>query len=471
MKTMMRFLWVFLSSGLVLFLLATGGRVLAQDQTETPQPPGLEELTATIEAGLPLTTTPPATVATPRVEISPTVEVTPTAEFTPTATVPLTDSLPLPAVDAPLSFTYFPVLLRQDPPEEVYFCSQLAQSIAIPDNRPAGVSDALVIQDPRQIIDLNLRLDLPHTWVGDLTVRLTHQETGRSILLLDRPGYPASQIGCGGDDIGAILDDKASLSAEGQCASSPAAIAGIYRPEAALAAFSDEAVTGTWVLNVADNSEYDTGRLRGWCLAATLASMVPDPAPVSPPALPERASIPGVKGKKQAMPLDCEARVAVDWAAFFGVKIDEFEFFSRLPGSDNPDLGFVGNVYGAWGQIPPNPYGVHAEPVAALLREYGLTAYAHRPLTWDDLRAEIAAGRPVYVWTIGAASMWSIPVYYTSSDGHTSIVARYEHVVIVTGYDENNVTIVDGSSTYVRSKHQFLSSWSALNNMAITTQP
>jgi len=89
--------------------------------------------------------------------------------------------------------------------------------------------------------------------------------------------------------------------------------------------------------------------------------------------------------------LDCESRSAVDWAAYLGQHINELTFFNRLPKSDNPDKGFVGNVYGAWGQIPPNPYGVHAEPVAALLRDYGLQAYAHRPLRWEQLQAEIAA--------------------------------------------------------------------------------
>ena len=56
----------------------------------------------------------------------------------------------------------------------------------------------------------------------------------------------------------------------------------------------------------------------------------------------------------------------MDLAAYFGLGIDELEFFGRLPVSDNPEVGFVGDVNGRWGQIPPNAYGIHAEPVAAL---------------------------------------------------------------------------------------------------------
>ena len=62
-------------------------------------------------------------------------------------------------------------------------------------------------------------------------------------------------------------------------------------------------------------------------------------------------------------------------------------------------------------------------------------------------------------------------IYYTSDDSHMTIVAHYEHVVMVKGYTESSVTIQDGGSTYTRSIGQFLSTWSALQNMAITTQP
>jgi uncharacterized protein YvpB len=180
--------------------------------------------------------------------------------------------------------------------------------------------------------------------------------------------------------------------------------------------------------------------------------------------------ISSVSGKNQSLPLDCESRSAVDWAKNFGYSIAELDFFHLLPHSDNPDKGFVGSVYGAWGQIPPNAYGVHAEPVAELLRDYGLQAYAHRPLSWEGLRAEIAAHRPVIVWIIGSINN-GIPVYYTPSDGLHTIVARYEHTVVVTGYTSSSVYYLNGDTIYTRSISQFLDSWSALGNMAITARP
>ena len=59
----------------------------------------------------------------------------------------------------------------------------------------------------------------------------------------------------------------------------------------------------------------------------------------------------------------------MDWAAYFGVAISEDHFQSLLPSSDDPDVGFVGNPDGAEGQLPPQSYGVHADPVAAVLRQ------------------------------------------------------------------------------------------------------
>jgi LysM repeat protein/uncharacterized protein YvpB len=185
--------------------------------------------------------------------------------------------------------------------------------------------------------------------------------------------------------------------------------------------------------------------------------------------LPEAAYVSGVVGHAQRFVLSCESRSAADWAAYWGVHIDESDFLMNLPRSDNPDAGFVGNANDAWGYVPPYSYGVHADPVAELLQEYGLRADAQRGLQWDDLRAEIAAGRPVIVWIIG--QMWpGSPRSYTASDGHTTTVASFEHTMILTGYNASSVQIVDASSGWTQTYPlgSFLASWSTLDNMAVT---
>ena len=188
-------------------------------------------------------------------------------------------------------------------------------------------------------------------------------------------------------------------------------------------------------------------------------------------SLPESVYISGVQGHAQTLSLSCESRSAVDWAAFWGINVGELEFQASLPSSDNPDAGFVGSPNDPWGYIPPRSYGVHAKPVAALLRKYGLQAKAQRDLKWKDLRAEIASGRPVIVWIIG--QMWSgTPVSYTASDGHTATVARFEHTMILIGYDTSHVHVVDAYTGWTQTYplNVFLESWSVLGNIAIFGQ-
>ncbi len=192
----------------------------------------------------------------------------------------------------------------------------------------------------------------------------------------------------------------------------------------------------------------------------------PLPTPTPPPA----AMISEIRGRYQAFTLDCESRSAVDWAAYFGLTIDEIDFLNALPRSDNPEEGFVGDVNAPWGQIPPNPYGVHARPVARLLRAYGAKADAVYGMSWEALQSEIAAGHPVIVWVIGRVGRGT-PVPYTAVDGRRTTVARFEHTVIVVGYDKTSVTVLDGASVYARSINDFLDSWEVLGNMAIVYRP
>jgi len=174
-----------------------------------------------------------------------------------------------------------------------------------------------------------------------------------------------------------------------------------------------------------------------------------------------------VVGHAQLYTLDCEARSAVDLASFFGVNINERDFLGKLPESDNPEDGFVGDYTGPTGHLPPQSYGVYSKPIAALLRDYGLQAHAKKDFAWESIQAEIAAGRPVMVWVIG--NTWpGYAVDYTTPDGQTTYVANYEHTAIVTAYDETTVTIVDGSIIYRRTLAEFLQSWGVLHDMAVT---
>lgn len=197
-------------------------------------------------------------------------------------------------------------------------------------------------------------------------------------------------------------------------------------------------------------------------------TQVPTKTPLPPqPVIPYDSVILGnISGQPQSYPLSCESRSAVDWARYFGAQISETDFLNNLPRSDDPNRGFVGNVNDFGGQIPPNSYGVHAEPVAALLREYGVPATAMTSMSADAIRREIDSGHPVIAWVI-VGTIPGYGQYYTTQDGNEVLVARNEHTVIVFGYDPTGVTILDGGMVYWRSWDVFMASFGALNNMAV----
>jgi uncharacterized protein YvpB len=381
------------------------------------------------------------------------------------------------------SFSLLPFLYQVDviattmpsPMETVLFCDSLSQPVYIPDNDPAGVNDTIFIDDSRIVVDLSLYLDITHSSVGDLVLKLTNQAINKTITLVNRPGNPPGT--CYENDVIAILDDYAARSVNEKCAPEFPSISGIYLASEYFHVFSKMLPSGTWRLNLADHASIDSGRLNHWCLIATLANLMPSPTPTpTPVVLPQSAYVSGMSGQSQYFNLDCESRSAVDWAKHFGKYIDELEFYYNLPQSfDDPEAGFVGNPTGTWGNIPPDDYGVHAPPVADLLRDYGLPATSYRSLKWDDIRSEIASGNPVIVWIIGDYSSNladGIPhLYIPPSTGNTTIVAPYEHTVIVVGYSPTEVTVLNGSRFISIPLEQFLDSWSVLQFMGILARP
>ncbi len=202
-----------------------------------------------------------------------TLTPTPTRTPTRTATVPATPTRT--PTSGPSTATPSPTATQ------ALFCRQPAAPLPIPDNNLAGLDDTLTISSAALVSDLNVRLVIDHSWVGDLTIRLTHVGTGTSVVLVNRPGVPASETGCGRPDIEATLDDEAATPAETSCVDPPPALGGSLSPAGALAAFDGEGLGGQWRLTVTDAVELDTGALVGWCLEANsgAASATPTPTP------------------------------------------------------------------------------------------------------------------------------------------------------------------------------------------------
>ncbi|MEW5986507.1 MAG: hypothetical protein AB1791_07740 [Chloroflexota bacterium] len=161
----------------------------------------------------------------------------------------------------------FPFIL-----EGTVLAGYCAPGFAIPDDDPAGVSSSLTLTNTHYLLDMDVILSATHSWVGDLSLTLTHDDTGISVTLVDRPGLPGAPAGCSGNDLHNTLDDEASLSIEDDCTSGPdptlAYIPGEhYAPNEPLSAFDYELLGGSWTLTATDNAATNVGNVNLWCLA------------------------------------------------------------------------------------------------------------------------------------------------------------------------------------------------------------
>ena len=107
----------------------------------------------------------------------------------------------------------------------------------IPDNEPNGISDRIQIPLSRNISQVQVEVEITHTWIGDLRVMLTGP-SGEQAILHDRSGSDA-------DNLQRVFD----------MASAPD-----------LNRFLNQDARGEWTLTVSDHAGQDTGKLNRWAI-------------------------------------------------------------------------------------------------------------------------------------------------------------------------------------------------------------
>jgi len=131
--------------------------------------------------------------------------------------------------------------------------------LAIPDNQTIS-SQISVSNTYGQITDLNVRVGLTHTYIGDLKIWL-QSPAGTVDTLFSRSCTMADNIETYFDDQGAPLT----------C--TPGPVNGVFTiPKYPLSVFNGEDIIGTWTLYVQDNAGNDVGTLHEWCLEPTIES-------------------------------------------------------------------------------------------------------------------------------------------------------------------------------------------------------
>ncbi len=126
--------------------------------------------------------------------------------------------------------------------------------IAISAGAASTVNSTLNVTSTSLISDVNVSVQLTHTWVADLTLTLI-SPTGTQIQLVS--GKCSSN-----DDINAVFDDAGVTLV---CGATPT-ISGSVKPAQLLSALNGQSPAGTWTLRVADTASGDGGSLNAWSL-------------------------------------------------------------------------------------------------------------------------------------------------------------------------------------------------------------
>ena len=129
------------------------------------------------------------------------------------------------------------------------------------------ITSSIAVFNPAAIESMTVSTAIQHTYVSDLDVDLV-SPSGDRVTLFDRPGIPATNFGCSGNNILAAFDDEATLTAEdfeSTCDFGvPFAIEGTYQPIDPLATFTGDNPEGNWTLELMDNFAEDGGELIAW---------------------------------------------------------------------------------------------------------------------------------------------------------------------------------------------------------------
>jgi subtilisin-like proprotein convertase family protein len=136
----------------------------------------------------------------------------------------------------------------------------MPRRIPFAENQTQGTTTAVInVNDTRQILDVNVKFDITHTFDGDLQISLI-SPNGTEVMLVNRRGT-------NGDNFtGTILDDEASAS----ITTALAPFTGSFRPEASLGAFDGHAAAGAWTLKIVDTTPLNSGFLNSWSLTFTV---------------------------------------------------------------------------------------------------------------------------------------------------------------------------------------------------------
>lgn len=132
------------------------------------------------------------------------------------------------------------------------------QPVTIDPGPPNTIQSEIVVTGVGEstVENLEVHVDINHTWTGDLLIKLRSPD-GTEVILVDREG------GSSDDFHNTIFRADAQTSiTDGQ-----PPFRGTFRPEGNLQAFRGKTAQGSWTIEVTDKAQQDGGALNRWAIA------------------------------------------------------------------------------------------------------------------------------------------------------------------------------------------------------------
>lgn len=125
-----------------------------------------------------------------------------------------------------------------------------------------GITDAISFTAAGTIDDVNVRIEVTHTWRSDVQAALTYTGGGGTVRLANNVDSSGDNFFATFDSEGAALcSDAANCGTTTNCVTAPGPVC---QPLEALTAFDGLTSPGTWTLAVCDRAAADNGTLVAW---------------------------------------------------------------------------------------------------------------------------------------------------------------------------------------------------------------
>lgn len=152
--------------------------------------------------------------------------------------------------------------LNQQPFSIGYSCNRtvIAPNLIIPDGNSGTATSTITISDVATINNMKVYLQMEHSYIGDVIIRLKHPNNTQRTLWnrgCNSGAFAGVNVNLTFQDGGTVIN-TASCPTVGN--------GGTFAPNQTLSVFNGLPTNGTWTLSAQDMAYYDTGRVISWGL-------------------------------------------------------------------------------------------------------------------------------------------------------------------------------------------------------------